>query len=110
MTAEQLLLLATIVLLPLIDAVLRRIAQWREAAPIPKTAAVRSPDGSPPVFRPVRTREHSPGLPSPTAAPLVAPRRQARPRLGSLREVRRGIVVMAILGPCRGLESREPRS
>lgn len=35
-------------------------------------------------------------------------RRQAHARVRSLRDVRRGIVLMTILGPCRALESPRP--
>jgi hypothetical protein len=48
------------------------------------------------------------GLPSPALAPRRAPHQRATSRLGRLREVRRGIVLMTILGPCRSLEPPEP--
>jgi hypothetical protein len=70
-----------------------------------------------PIEPPVLPRRHT--LPPPrvmarrgTPIPAVAPRRAAHQRapsrLGSLQDVRRGIVLMSILGPCRALEPPEP--
>jgi len=42
----------------------------------------------------------------PLPAPVVARRRGGRPMM--LREARRGIVLMAVLGPCRGVEQSAP--
>ena len=65
---------------------------------------------------PVRPREPTPlpsrvmaphATPLPAVAPLVASRRRIPSRLGSSREVRRGIVLMTILSPCRALEPPE---
>lgn len=62
----------------------------------------------PPVARPPVPREGPRGMPLPTVGPPVATHRRAPSRLGSLREVRRGIVLMTILGPCRALELPGP--
>lgn len=62
----------------------------------------------PPVARPPVPREGPRGMPLPTVGPPVATRRRARPHVGNLREVRRGIVLMTILGPCRALELPGP--
>jgi hypothetical protein len=48
------------------------------------------------------------GTPLPTAPPPVATRQNAPGRLGSRREIRRSIVLMTILGPCRALDPPEP--
>jgi len=53
-------------------------------------------------------REDSRDMPVPTVVPPVATRRRASSPLGSLQEVRRGIVLMTLLGPCRALESPRP--
>jgi hypothetical protein len=45
--------------------------------------------------------------PVPAVAPLVASHPRTPSRLGSPREVRRGMVLMTILGPCRALEPPE---
>jgi hypothetical protein len=42
--------------------------------------------------------------------PPSAARRRARSPLGSLRAVRRGIILMTILGPCRALEPPDPHA
>ncbi len=51
--------------------------------------------------RPSQDRHHRP-LPAPVATPRRGTRRVM------LREARRGIVLMAVLGPCRGLEQSAP--
>jgi hypothetical protein len=57
---------------------------------------------TPPAVVPRRT-------PSPTVLPLVATRQRPPVQLGSRQEVRRGLVLMTILGPCRALEPPEPQ-
>jgi hypothetical protein len=70
-----------------------------------------------PTKPPVLRREHTRPPPRVTAPrgtllPALAQRgathQRAPSRLGSLRGVRRGIVLMTILGPCRSLERPEP--
>ena len=46
--------------------------------------------------------------PVPAVGPLVATRQRAPVQLGSRWEIRRGMVLMTILGPCRTLEPSEP--
>ena len=69
-----------------------------------------------PTVPPVVPRTHTPqparevarhGLPVPAVEPLVATHQRAPGRLGSLRDIRRGIVLLTILGPCRALEPPE---
>jgi hypothetical protein len=110
MSVEQLLFLVLFVLIPLVNL----LARWlRKRVP------------EPPIPAPER-REPIPILPRPTVlspVPALAPQHpratsaerlpdqplarpaQRRTRL-SPREVRRGIVLMTILGPCRALEPR----
>jgi hypothetical protein len=57
---------------------------------------------TPPAVAPRRT-------PPPAVPPLVAIRQRAPVGLGSRQDVRRGIVLMTILGPCRALEPPEFR-
>ena len=74
-----------------------------------------APDGGPqvsPVLPRARPLQPPVGVASRgTSIPAegrVAPPASARGRTGSLREVRRGIVRMTILGPCRSLERPDP--
>lgn len=67
----------------------------------------------PPVVPRARTPQPLPRVaprstPVPAGEPLVAPRTRAPVRLDHLRDVRRGIVLMTILGPCRALEPPDP--
>jgi hypothetical protein len=107
MTFEQLLILALVVLLPLLNflagRVRRRLEEARppEAVPVAPRAEARPRPGppAPPERRP------APRI----AAPEVEPPRRAVRRAApaaprSLREVRWGIVLMTVLGPCRALE------
>jgi hypothetical protein len=80
---------------------------------VPATIEPEAPEALPPRVRipspPLASafggpREGPVGAPAPAAVPPVAIRRQARAPVGSLRDVRRGIVLMTILGPCRALE------
>jgi hypothetical protein len=48
------------------------------------------------------------GTPLSALAPHRAMQQRAHSPLGSRRDVRRGIVLMTILGPCRSLEPPEP--
>ena len=45
-----------------------------------------------------------PRVPSTPPAPSSVSRRRPRVRVGSARDARRAIVLIAVLGPCRGLE------
>ena len=111
MTVEQLLLLLFLLLVPLfqfIVPVLRkrmeelvRQASESEAGPISSEVSTASAPH-------VEIREKTRRTPLPTVAPPTA-RRRARSPVRSLRSVRRGIVLMTILGPCRAFDSPEPR-
>jgi hypothetical protein len=74
-----------------------------------------TPDGgtqAPPVLPRARPLQPPLGVASRglsvSAGRRVAPFASARARKGSLRELRRGIVFMTILGPCRSLERPDP--
>ena len=125
---EQLVLLAIFLLVGLVNAILRWRKQGRRA---PAPAPEPEPEPLPPWPReaPPRPRELPPNvrvrLPAPPeAAPPAVPRpsvpvRRPRPEpravrrppvhrwLGNRTAVRRAIVAMTLLGPCRALE-REP--
>jgi hypothetical protein len=120
---EQILLLAAFLLLGLINAIVRWL-QRRPGTPGPEPEAPRSePETRLPVPRtrpapaaaPVHARvpPREPAVSAPRRMPSAAPdvharrRRRVHPRLGRRADLRRAIVVMTVLGPCRALE-REP--
>ena len=72
-----------------------------EAAEAPPLVRIPSPPLASALGGP---REGPMGAPLPAAASPAAIRRQTRAPVGNLRDVRRGIVLMTILGPCRALE------
>jgi hypothetical protein len=110
MTRAQLLILvmvAFIMLINLITRVLRRRREReapRRIEPEAPQIPPRAPRLPPLVVEPRSAREGPHSAPLPLAAPPSAARRRERSLVGSLREVRRGIVLMTILGPCRALE------
>jgi hypothetical protein len=110
MTRAQLLILvmvAFIMLINLITRVLRRRRERdapRRIEPDAPQIPTRAPRLPPLVVEPRRAREGPHGAPLPLAVPPSAARRRERSLVGSLREVRRGIILMTILGPCRALE------
>ena len=104
MTLEQILFIALFVLIPLLNflagAARRRMQRQAEPrVPPPSTeVAVLPPmaDAAPPWAAPPRP-------PAPAASPDPPDARRRRERVG-LAEARRGMVLMAILGTCPGLE------
>ncbi|MGH7334783.1 MAG: hypothetical protein ACREKS_18970 [Candidatus Rokuibacteriota bacterium] len=107
MSVEQLLFLVLFVLIPLIN-VLRRVLRKRPTPPVPE--AVRAE--SMPALPPPRVLQPVPEFARPPARATAAERRPAEvaeqrrqtPYRFSPSAVRRGIVLMTILGPCRALE------
>ena len=111
MTLEQILVVAVLVLAPLLN-VLVRVLRRRFAGPAPPESGPEAPEA------PARVRMVSsalgaqrgqaggipPSVPQPPLTEVLRPRRRPKVRIGSAREARRGIVLMAVLGPCRGLE------
>jgi hypothetical protein len=68
-------------------------------APPPMPAPPRVRVVTPPPLAPAPARRERPA-----PLPAAAAQQPARFHLGDLADVRRGIVLMTILGPCRGLE------
>jgi hypothetical protein len=105
---EQLLPVALILLALLFRPFLADLLRKGQRA----AAQEREPE-APPRLSPLRASPPTPHA-GPRGAPLLetplpdVTRRRARSHLGSLQEVRRGIVLMTILGPCRALESPRP--
>jgi len=120
---EQLLLLLLFVLVPLFNLLVRwlqrRAREQRRPAPAePPMAQPVAREEWPSTRMPPRTRVIAPALPQET--PRKEARRRAPPAptsrpvyrrpapLGGRAAVRRAIIAMNILGPCRGLEEPPP--
>jgi hypothetical protein len=125
-TIEQILLFVLFVLVPLFNLLVRwfkRRAQGRRPdtgpeAPAdaaggrrPLEPADRRPIALPPTIRrgaaAARAVEDASQPPAPTATvpPRAARRRPPPLRIGTARELRRAVVLMAVLGPCRAQET-----
>lgn len=82
-----------------------RVVLDRVPGGIDPAPAVRAGSRTP--ARPERSGQRRPVTPPPAAPPMAAsPRRSP---VGSIAEVRRGIVLMTILGPCRAAEEPDSR-
>jgi hypothetical protein len=128
LTIEQILLL----LLFLLAALFNLFVQWRRqraqqrqrsgsrleapAGPVDERRPVE-PVRRPPIAAPPRTRRDAArpveGAQRPPVAAPAPPRpaasRRTRPRrIGTPRELRRAVVLMAVLGPCRAEETAPP--
>jgi hypothetical protein len=112
---EQLLLLALFLLVAFAGSLARWLKARMGAPPPaetrpPDAVSVRRPQlppGEP--TRPVWTPPGASARPSPPL-PVETRRRSPRPRLGGPSDLRRAIVLMAVLGPCRALEHEESAS
>jgi hypothetical protein len=109
MTREQLFILSLLAFVLLISFA-ARLLKRRVAGEVPRAreaerlALPPRVHSLPPAVVPRQFYE-SPGTATlPLVMPPATPRPQARAALGDLWAVRRGIVLMTILGPCRGLE------
>jgi hypothetical protein len=112
MTLEQMLFVAFLAVIFLINAVARAVT----ARSADETAADRTPRTPEPPRFPARMPKRPPSRAIHTSRSLndmanvglrtmtPASRRRLGVRLGSIREMRRGIVLMTVLRPCRGLE------
>lgn len=105
-TFEQILLLVVFILLPLLNFVMQRIQrrlkrQTPEKEPVaPIRRQVPATPAPPPTPR--ASRDRILGSQAPTiATPLSRSHFTKRLLLGTGRDVRRGIILMTILGPCR---------
>jgi hypothetical protein len=91
-------------LLSLFLSYLRQRAQSEAQREVDRKAPPVLPrESAPPPPRVMASR----ASPLPVVSPLVDRPQRIPSRLGSPREVRRGIVLMTILGPCRALERPE---
>jgi hypothetical protein len=109
-TLEQFLILAVFVLVPLINVLVRVLRKRLEIARPqqsgPEAVNVPPLDRTLPalVARGRESRGILPTAPSKPPAPSPARGRRPRVRVGSMREARRAIALIAVLGSCRGLE------
>jgi hypothetical protein len=107
MTRTQVLLVAALVLAPLFSVLIRGVMRYLEAnrpgglEPRARSAPAPGPSPQAPLPAPVL---HARDTPRGGELESVAETRVIPGRLGSHRDVRRGLVLMAILGPCRALE------
>jgi hypothetical protein len=114
MTRAQLFILVMVALVLLINLLARVLRRWvkgdtpRGIEPEAPQIPPRGHRPPPPVVEPRRAREGPYSAPLPRAVPPAAARQRAHSRLGSPRAVRRGIVLMTVLGPCRALEPPDP--
>jgi hypothetical protein len=127
MPPEQLLFFAAFLLLSLVNMVVRflrtrarqareaaeREAAEREAARAPRVELPGPPPPAWPRPLPVEVRRPdaapTPTAPRPVPAARRQPRRPAATLLGRPADLRRTIVLMTVLGPCRALEGQESR-
>jgi hypothetical protein len=104
MSGEQLLFIVLFVLIPLFNVLAKLLRKRRPAPPVPEERVTALPP--PRVLHPVPAPSPLPARVTragPAEVQAVERRRRVPYRLRST-DVRRGIVLMTILGPCRALE------
>lgn len=112
LTLEQIFLLIIFILLPLLNMALRRMQRRRESEP-PQPASIpelrRRAQASPPRPQVSETsRDRLDGRESPPASTLLPRRRVTKRSLFRTRaDMRRAIILMTILGPCRAFAPEE---
>lgn len=108
---EQLVVVLFVALLTLLPMLIERLktrqdqASQEDAPPLPPVPA-RTPTPLP--ARPVML-EAPASIPAPVVSAVPAPQPHARRGLGDRRALRRSIILMTLLGPCRALEAPPPR-
>jgi hypothetical protein len=107
----QILLLLFFIVLPLINFLLQRVRKRRDHRDhrIPQEKSVeqvlrRTQATAPPAPTPRVSRSRVHGAEARTVTPLANNRFTKRSLLGTPRDVRRGIVTMTLLGPCRAFD------
>jgi len=111
MTLEQVVLILLVLFILLfqhiVSAIRKRLEELARQSGKPATAPTSS---KAPVTSATRGERRGPARRK-TPPALMAPpsvRRRTRSPVGNLGDVRRGIVLMTILGPCRAREAPEP--
>lgn len=106
---EQILLLVAFIVLPLLNVLFQRVKRHFETKP---PEGVSWPDIAPEVqeipqllWEPRTSRKQPHEIREPAVSTSL-PRRNVAKKLtlGSRQEIRRGIVLMAVLGPCRAFD------
>jgi hypothetical protein len=110
----QILLLLFFIALPLLKFLLQRVRKRRRDHRIPQEKPVeqmlRQAQTTPtpwPILRAAGDRVQ--GSPARTVIPLAKDRVTRRSLLGTTRDVRRGVVIMTLLGPCRAFDRGDSR-
>ena len=108
----QLLILIAFILVPLISTLLERVRRRRFERQAPRQEPPRQP--SPRTFvKPPELKLTAPAserVPAREVGKILSPprrRRRNRINFASRRDLRRAIILMAVLGPCRAVESME---
>jgi hypothetical protein len=108
-TFEQILLLIVFILLPLFNFVRQRIQgrlkqKTSEKEPVAQIRRqAQATPAPPPTPRASHSRVHGPQAPI-ISTPISVSHVTKRSLLGTIRDVRRGMILMAILGPCRAFD------
>ena len=108
-TLEQIVLLIVFILLPLLNFVIQRIQRRRkrqtpEKEPVAQIRRqAQATPAPPPTPRASRSRVHGPQAPT-ISTPISVSHVTERSLLGTSRDVRRGMILMTILGPCRAFD------
>ena len=115
MTRAEFFILVMMALVLVLNLLARGLRRWgtgdapRGTAPEAPQIPPRVHRLPPPVVEPRRAGRGPATAPSRPAGPPADARRRARAPLGGRRAVRRGIVLMTVLGPCRALEPPDSR-
>jgi hypothetical protein len=112
LTLEQIILLIIFILGPLISILMRRLGRRRQnQSPEREPVTLMRRQGrisetAPSIARVSRTRGDASEPPT-VSAPRYTSRFNKSSLLGTRRELRRGIIIMTLLGPCRASEPPE---
>jgi hypothetical protein len=106
----QILVLLAFILVPLINLLLKRMRRRFEPPPRrepPRQPAPRTIGKLPPVEVVASARERVPAPARTQIPPRSRPPLRNRALFSSRRDLRRAILLMAVLGPCRALDAPE---
>jgi len=106
----QVLLLLLFIVPPLIHFLLQRVRKRRDhrilqEKPVEQRLRQAQTTPTPPRPTPRVAGDRGHGSPARTVTPLANDRVTKNSPLGTARDVRRGIVIMTLLGPCRAFDS-----
>lgn len=103
---EQILFLIVFIALPLLNVLFQRVKRHFEAKPESMPGIAQGAQEIPQQLRePRMSRKRLHEIQAPAVSTSFPERNSAtKMTLGSRREIRRGIVLMAVLGPCRAFD------